>query len=138
MDAPEKDPSLQPPANYGSLGPGADVALSGQQTAAEPVKKRVPLGRILLIDGVATVVALLIALQATPVRAAWQQIAAVLGIRGKPVAASPSIMSEHELERLDQMHPQMQAELLLERATNHYAGANDQIAARVDGWRGKI
>ncbi|HZU41358.1 MAG TPA: HEAT repeat domain-containing protein [Terriglobales bacterium] len=138
MDAPEKDPSLQPPANYGSLGPAADVTLSGQPTPAEPVKKRVPLGRILLIDGVATIIGLLIALQATPVRAAWQQIAAVLGLRGKPVAASPAIMSEHELERLDQMHPQTQAELLLERATNHYAGASDQLASRVDNWRGKI
>lgn len=138
MDAPEKDPSLQPPPNYGSLGPGADVSLGSQPTPTEPVKKRVPIGRILLIDGIATIVGLVIAMQATPVRAAWQQIAAVLGLRGKPVAASPAIMSEHELERLDQMRPQKQAELLLERATNHYDGASDQIAARVDGWRGKI
>jgi HEAT repeat protein len=138
MDAPEKDPSLQPPPNYGSLGPGADVSLGSQPTPAQPVKKRVPIGRILLIDGIATIVGLVIAMQATPVRAAWQEIAAVLGLRGKPVSASPAIMSEHELERLDQMHPQKQAELLLERATNHYDGASDQIAARVDGWRGKI
>lgn len=138
MDAPEKDPSLQPPSNYGSLGPAADVTLSMQPTPTEPVKKRVPIGRILLIDGVATVVALLIAFQATPVRAAWQQIAAVLGITGKPVAASPAIMSEHELEQLDRTQPQKQAELLLERATNHYDGASDQIAGRVESWRGKI
>jgi hypothetical protein len=47
-------------------------------------------------------------------------------------------LSEHEIEVLDEMTPQAQAELLLERSINHYRGANDQIAARVDGWRGKI
>ena len=39
---------------------------------------------------------------------------------------------------MDGMAPQSQAELLLERSINHYAGANDQIAARVGRWRGKI
>jgi hypothetical protein len=39
---------------------------------------------------------------------------------------------------LDRATPQAQAELLLERAINHYEGATSQIAARVDGWRGKI
>jgi HEAT repeat protein len=36
------------------------------------------------------------------------------------------------------MSPQSQAELLLERSINHYAGANEQIAARVGRWRGRI
>jgi hypothetical protein len=36
------------------------------------------------------------------------------------------------------MPPQGQAELLLERSINHYAGANDEIAARVGRWRGRI
>jgi HEAT repeat protein len=36
------------------------------------------------------------------------------------------------------MLPQSQAQLLLERSINHYRGANDQIATRVDQWRGKI
>jgi len=36
------------------------------------------------------------------------------------------------------MPPQSQAELLLERSINHYSGANEQIAARVDRWRGDI
>ncbi len=47
-------------------------------------------------------------------------------------------MSDHELSRLDDMSPQNQAQLLLERAINHYDGANDQIAQRVDKWRGRI
>ena len=36
------------------------------------------------------------------------------------------------------MSPQAAAELLLERSINHYTGANQQIAQRVDRWRGKI
>ena len=52
--------------------------------------------------------------------------------------ASANVLSEHEIEALSDMEPQSQAELLLERAINHYAGANEQIAARVDGWRGRI
>jgi HEAT repeat protein len=36
------------------------------------------------------------------------------------------------------MDAQGQAELLLERSINHYAGANQQIESRVTRWRGKI
>ncbi len=52
--------------------------------------------------------------------------------------ASASVLSEHHLEMLDAMEPQAQAEFLLERAINHYQGANEQIAARAARWRGKI
>jgi HEAT repeat protein len=71
-------------------------------------------------------------------RAAWNQIADLLSLHGKPQPASPAILSQHEIEHLDQQSPQNQAQLLLERSINHYDGANDQIAARVDGWRGKL
>lgn len=71
-------------------------------------------------------------------RAAWEQIAELLSLRGKPEPASANVLSEHEIEVLDSMAPQDQATLLLERSINHYAGANDQIAARVDRWRGRI
>lgn len=76
---------------------------------------------------------------ATPTaRAAWQEIAQFLSLQGEPERASANVLSEHEIEALDQMTPQHQAELLLERSINHYRGANQQIAARVVGWRGKI
>lgn len=71
-------------------------------------------------------------------RAAWQHIAEFLSLRGTPEPASANVLSEHEIEGLDAMTPQDQASLLLERSINHYAGANDQIAVRVRGWRGKI
>jgi len=71
-------------------------------------------------------------------RAAWQEIAQLLSLQGKPEPASANVLSEHETEGLDTMTPQSQAQLLLERSINHYRGANDQIATRVDSWRGKI
>jgi hypothetical protein len=70
--------------------------------------------------------------------AAWQEIEQLLSLHGKPKPASANVLSEHETETLDQMAPQSQAELLLERSINHYRGANDEIARRVNGWRGKI
>lgn len=71
-------------------------------------------------------------------RAAWQEVAQLLSLGGKPEPASANVLSEHEIEVLDQMPPQSQAELLLERSINHYRGANDEIAERVHRWRGKI
>ena len=68
----------------------------------------------------------------------WEQIAQFVGLPGKPEPASANVLSEHEIEALDQMSPQNQADLLLERSINHFRGANDQIAKRVDRWRGKI
>ena len=58
--------------------------------------------------------------------------------QGRPQAASASVLSEHHLEALDSMEPQAQATFLLERAINHYQGANEQIAKRADSWRGII
>jgi hypothetical protein len=68
----------------------------------------------------------------------WQRIAQFIGLHGKPQPASAGVLSEHEIEALDRMPPQSQAQLLLERSINHYRGANDEIAARVDRWRGII
>jgi len=71
-------------------------------------------------------------------RAAWEQVAQFLNLHGKPEPASANVLSEHETEALDGMPAQNQAELLLERSINHYAGANAEIAARVDRWQGQI
>jgi hypothetical protein len=71
-------------------------------------------------------------------RAAWEPIARFVSLQDPPKPASANVLSEHEISALAGMPPQGQAELLLERAINHYSGANDQIAARVDRWRGQI
>ena len=70
--------------------------------------------------------------------AAWAQIARFLSLQGKPEPASANVLSEHHTEALDGMPPQAQAEFLLERSINHYAGANREIEARVDSWRGRL
>jgi hypothetical protein len=71
-------------------------------------------------------------------RAAWEPIVRFVSLQDAPKPASANVLSEHEIAVLDDMSPQNQAELLLERAINHYRGANDQIAARVGSWRGRI
>jgi len=72
-------------------------------------------------------------------RAAWASDARVLTPEQPPAAAaSANVLSEHEIDALDRMAPQHQAELLLERSINHYRGANEQIAARVTRWRGRV
>lgn len=75
---------------------------------------------------------------ADTVRAAWEPIATLLSLQGPRTPVSANVLSEHELEVLDSMTPQHQAELLLERAINHFQGANDQIANRADRWVGRI
>ena len=92
--------------------------------------------RLIILVGLGLMVALFIT--TGKARAAWEEIAQLLSLQGKPEPASANVLSEHEIEILDQMSPQSQAQLLLERSINHYKGANDQIAERVDGWRGKI
>lgn len=70
--------------------------------------------------------------------AAWNHVSELLSLQGKPEPASANVLSEHHTEALDAMAPQAQAEFLLERSINHYAGANEQIAARVRRWRGEL
>ena len=89
-----------------------------------------------IIAAVMVIASLLVS--AGSARAAWDHVAQFLSLPGKPEPASANVLSEHEIEALDGMPPQSQAELLLERSINHYAGANEQIAARVDAWRGQI
>ncbi|MDH4065039.1 MAG: HEAT repeat domain-containing protein [Acidobacteriota bacterium] len=70
--------------------------------------------------------------------AAWEPIARLIRLEDPPRPSSANVLSEHELAVLDELPPQSQAELLLERSINHYRGANEQIAARVSGWHGRI
>ena len=71
-------------------------------------------------------------------RAAWEQIARILSLDGKPEPASANVLSAHHLDALDSMAPQAQAEFLLERAVNHYEGATREIDKRLPVWRGGI
>src|SRR6266481_6526250 len=66
-------------------------------------------------------------------------LAVTFGLQVKhPVPASARMLSDHEIEEVDEMKPQQQAVRLLERAVNEYQGSLDQITKRLDGWRGAI
>ena len=107
----------------------------GQCTDPHPLNAR--RGRA-VFAGVAVVAVALVLVASGTARAAWQEIARFLSLVGEPEPASANVLSEHEIEVLDAMTPQQQAELLLERSINRYRGANEQIAARVDVWKGHI
>ena len=88
--------------------------------------------------GIAAFILGTIAAGSGSLRAAWEPLVRVIGLRDQRTAASANVLSEHEIEALDDMPPQAQAELLLERSINHYQGANEEIARRVGRWRGQI
>src|ERR1700730_779128 len=126
----EGDPRPEPVQEYGTIQPGSDLKLD------QSIDPRAGSWRILF--AVATGILLAAFFATGNARAAFEEITKFLSLKGKPEPASPAMLSEHEIESLDHQTPQQQAELLLERAVNHYEGANDQIATRVQGWWGKL
>ncbi|MGD0012854.1 MAG: HEAT repeat domain-containing protein [Bryobacteraceae bacterium] len=62
----------------------------------------------------------------------------LLELSGPPVVASSGALSEHDMEELNAMSPQDQVTRLLEKAINHYEGAGEEIARRLDSWTGQI
>lgn len=69
---------------------------------------------------------------------AWAQLSSVTRSDSGWQRSSAVVLSEHEIEVLDSTPAQAQAELLLERSINHFRGANEQIVARAERWRGHI
>ncbi len=126
----EGDPRPEPVPEYGTIRPKSRLKLD------QSIDPRAGSWRILF--AVATGILLAVFFATGNARAALEQVTRFLSLQGKPQLASPAILSEHEIEALDRQTPQQQAELLLERAVNHYEGANDQIAARVESWWGKL
>jgi hypothetical protein len=130
-----ENPQANPTPDYGNLGPGSDV-VAEQSTQAE-VPQRNPKS-LLIVAGLLGFVLALPFVMREKLYAEWMQIQSIIGLTGKQQPASPAILSGQEIENLDHQNPQQQAELLLERAINHYEGATDQIATRLDDWQGKL
>ena len=127
----EIDARFQPTPDYGTFGPGSDVA--GLGSTPNPVTLRKP--ALPLLHLLAIAIGIFAALIAGAIR------------RGRP--ASPGLQSlsssqprrpasPADLHQLDQMKPQKQAETLLELAVGNTAGAVDQISSRVDRWPGNV
>ena len=74
-----------------------------------------------------------------PIRAAWDEFSFRLQLpQSEPQSASPSKLSDHEIEEIANLPAQQQAERLLERAVNHYDGALELIGKSVDKWFGQL
>jgi HEAT repeat protein len=59
-------------------------------------------------------------------------------LKSTPLPASAPKLSDHEIEALPSMTPQQQAQLLMERAINHYQGAIELIDKSVPSWYGQL
>ena len=59
-------------------------------------------------------------------------------LKSPPLPASAPKLSDHEIEALPSMSAQQQAQLLLERAINHYEGAIELIDKNVHSWYGQL
>jgi len=59
-------------------------------------------------------------------------------LKTTPLSASAPKLSDHEIEALPSMTPQQQAQLLMERAINHYEGAIELIDKSVPSWYGHL
>lgn len=126
----EGDPRPEPVQEYGTIRPNSRMKLD------QSIDPRAGSWRILF--AVAAGILLAVFFATGNARATFEEVTRLLTLQGKPVPASPAVLSEHEIEGLDRKSPQQQAELLLDRAVNHYEGANDQIASHVESWWGKI
>ena len=126
----EGDPRPEPVQEYGTIRPNSRLKLD------QSIDPRAGSWRILF--AVAAGILLAVFFATGSARAAFEQVTRFLTLQGKPESASPAVLSAHEIEGLDRKSPQQQAELLLERAVNHYEGANDQISTRMEGWWGKL
>jgi len=137
-----QDLRLQPTPDYGTLGPDSDVA-SGGSGASEYSARATGKGTrsspsVRIGPSIAVAIGVLLAILVGNVGsalAAWEHIAVLFSPHAKADFAAPSALSDPDLDR---QKPQTQAEFLLERAVSRSDDAPKQIAARVDGWRGKL
>lgn len=117
------DPGIIPTPDYGTLGPGSDVANAAMVDAKDHIRLA-----MLLALGVVMSVALLIG-SLGKTRTGWPN-----GERTRIASRSVSVNPEN----IDHLQPQKQAERLLELAVGNSDGAVGQISSRVDGWHGKL
>ncbi|HUO24040.1 MAG TPA: HEAT repeat domain-containing protein [Candidatus Aquilonibacter sp.] len=136
------DPRLRPTPDYGNLGPGSDAAqnygLSQKTTVAARPNSAAGLrkkARLLHFAAILAGAGLAIASSAMgPSSQLWRKLGDLLATHGTS-ESSAATASERDLDR---QKPQKQAEVLLERAVSRSQGANEEIAQRVDHWRGRL
>lgn len=129
--SPELDPRLQPTPDYGTLGPGSDVANLGAQSQGRPTPKQSARVASVIAGLVGMIAALLVGSigRAHPTPPGLQKFFSP--------RQDPPVESKY-LRQFDSMRPQKQAEVLLERAVAQDADAAEQISSNVDRWQGKL
>ena len=125
------DPRLQPTPDYGTLGPGSDIGGLSSNPNRTSVPK--PLPRLLQL--LAASLGILLAIVAGAISKAHPGGSALTGLFSE---RQNQPASSNDLQQLDRMRPQKQAETLLELAVAHSAGAVEQISSRVDRWHGRV
>jgi HEAT repeat protein len=91
---------------------------------------RVQGARLVAIFGIGLAIAIFAVINPATVEAAQ--------LKSTPLPASAPKLSDHEIEALPSMTPQQQAQLLMERAINHYQGAIELIDKSVPSWYGQL
>jgi hypothetical protein len=124
------DPRLQPTPDYGTLGPGSDIAANGQQS--NPGSARQPANSQRSAAIFAATIGVMAALVAGNIGNAPTAWAKLFSARESTPA------SARDVRQIDRMRPQKQAEALLELAVGNNQGAVDQISSRVDRWQGRV
>jgi hypothetical protein len=111
-----------------------------QNAAQQEIRPATPTvgKRRLVILVIALAFTLFAAMNPAAVKAAWAEFERIILLKSDPLPASPAKLSDHEIEGLSTMAPQEQAQLLLERAINHYEGAIELIDKRVPSWYGQL
>lgn len=131
VSAPGVDPHLQPTPNFGTLGPGSDIADSTGDASSTSAPRRASGARPLAAIAIGVLLALLVAGMGRA-RTTWSHFT---NLFSSPQDSAPT---SQDLRQLDRMKPQKQAETLLELAVGHSDGAVEQIATRADRWQGKL
>jgi hypothetical protein len=136
-EVPTGDARLGPSPDYGTLGPGSDIAANQSQSNANSVRWAGNLRRFAPVFAAAIgVLAAVLAGSVNSAHAAWSRFGNLFPSR--EVQATPLQDARQDARQLDRMKPQRQAEALLELAVGRSDSAVDQISSRVDYWQGKV
>jgi len=122
------DPRLHPTPDYGTLGPGSDIA-PGSPGAASVPRRRGNGARSAFAVAMGVLLALFVA---GLDNATWSRFTSQSPQRESTAS------SARDSSQLDRLKPQKQAETLLELAVSRSNGAVEQISSRVDRWQGKL
>lgn len=131
------DSGLQPSQNYGTLGPGSDIAPAvsdNTSTTGSGGPRAIRFAQVFAV-AIGVLLAVLVA-SIGSAHAAWARFANAFSLPAN--FASPLPASSVDSLQLDRLKPQKQAETLLELAVGNSADATEQISSRVDRWQGKL